>query len=159
MRDLLHERNEDEGGKTRNNGLVREAVFPAFSKTKGRSVYCLITSVPHAPAISLERLLKDNGLEDPLGNKGWRLHSLPILIWSLHFPHVKMTWEETWIYRKAGRRKLESASTFSKSFLSSFLSSCRGAAFSYLFFIISSLLLIILGNCVNNETPRSSQGS
>lgn len=116
--------------------LVREAVLPAFSKMKGRSVYSLITSVPHAPAISLESLLKDSGLEDPLGKKGWRLHSPPILIWSLHLPQVKMTWEETWMYRKAGRRKLESASTFYMSFLSSCLFSVH---IEVLLFLISSL--------------------
>lgn len=55
---------------------------------------------------------------------------------------VKVTWEGPWIYRKSGRKKLESVTAFYMSFLSSclfsFVSSSSGAAFSHLFFITSA---------------------
>ena len=55
---------------------------------------------------------------------------------------VKVTWEGPWIYRKAGRKKLESSIIFYMSLLSSclfsFVNSSSGAALSHLYFIISA---------------------
>ena len=55
---------------------------------------------------------------------------------------VKVTWEGPWIYRKAGRKKLETFTIFYMSLLSSclfsFVNSSSGAALSHLYFIISA---------------------
>lgn len=102
----------------------RETSLICF-QSEGGSVYSVsLSPFSMTPLFHWRGSLKVVSQRVLWGNKGQKLHSPQIPIWSLYLSQVQMTWEDTWVYRKAGRRKLEFATTFYIPFLNLSVLSC-----------------------------------